>query len=114
MSEFDDAHAFVDGFFAALATRVPQSTSLKSSHDVVESCLRLGESIGQEQNPNRVANITLASVTLAASIINHINASNGVHVVREVNLGSSTHPLNSCGQTAGTARNENYCGNLLW
>ena len=35
MSEFDDAHAFVDGFFAALATRVPRSVSLKSSHDVV-------------------------------------------------------------------------------
>ena len=76
MSEFDDAHAFVDGFFAALATRAPQSASLKSSHDVVESCLRLGESIGQEQNPNRAANITLASVALVASIINHINASN--------------------------------------
>ena len=77
MSGFDDAHAFVDGFFAALATKVPQSASLKSSHDVVESCLRLGESIGQEQNPNRTTNITLASVALAASIINHINASNG-------------------------------------
>ena len=77
MGEFDDAHAFVDGFFAALATKVPQSVSLKSSHDVVESCLRLGESIGQEQNPNRAANITLASVALTASIINHINASNG-------------------------------------
>ena len=77
MSEFDDAHAFVDGFFAALATRVSQSASLKSSHDVVEACLRLGESIDQEQNPNRAANITLASVALAASIINHINASNG-------------------------------------
>ena len=77
MSEFDDAHAFVDGFFAALATRVPQSASLKSSHDVVESCLRLGESISQEQNPNKAANITLASVALAASIINHIKASNG-------------------------------------
>ena len=76
MSKFDDAHAFADGFFAALATRVPQSASLKSSHDVVESCLRLGESIGQEQNPNRVADITLASVALAASIINHINVSN--------------------------------------
>ena len=48
MSGFDDAHAFVDGFFAALATKVPQSASLKSSHDVVESSLRLGESIGQE------------------------------------------------------------------
>ena len=77
MSEFDDAHAFVDRFFAALATKVPQSASLKSSHDVVESCLRLGESIGQERNPNRTANITLASVALVASIINHINASNG-------------------------------------
>lgn len=77
MSGFDDAHAFVDGFFAALATKVPQSASLKSSHDVVESCLRLGESIGQEQNPNRAANITFASVALAASIINHINALNG-------------------------------------
>ena len=77
MSEFDDAHAFVDGFFAALATRVPKSASLKSSRDVVESCLRLGESIDQEQNPNRTADITLASVALAASIINHINASNG-------------------------------------
>ena len=52
MSKFDDAHAFVDGFFAALATRVPQSASLKSSHDVVESCLRIGQSISQEQNPN--------------------------------------------------------------
>ena len=44
---------------------------------VLESCLRLGQSIGQELNPNRAANITLASVALAASIINHINASNG-------------------------------------
>ena len=78
MSEFDNAHAFVDGFFAALATRAPQSASLKSSHDVVESCFRVGQSISQEQNPNRVANITLASVALAASIINHINASNGI------------------------------------
>ena len=77
MNEFENAHAFVDGFFAALATRVPQSASLKSSHDVVESCLRLGKSISQEQNPNRTANITLASVVLAASIINHVNASNG-------------------------------------
>ena len=77
VSEFDDAHAFVDGFFAALAARVPQSASLKSSHDEVESCLRLGQSISQEQNPNRAANITPASVALAASIINHINASNG-------------------------------------
>ena len=77
MNEFDNAQAFVDGFFAALATRAPQSASLKSSHDVVESCLRLGESISQGQNPNRTANITLASVALAASIINHITASNG-------------------------------------
>lgn len=77
MDEFENARAFVDGFFVALATRVPQSASLKSSHDVVDSCLRLGESIIQEQNPNRAENITLASVALAASIINHINASNG-------------------------------------
>ena len=77
MDDFDNAHAFVDGFFAALATRAPQSASLKSSYDVVESCLRLGQSISQELNPNRAANITLASVALAASIINQINASNG-------------------------------------
>ena len=76
MDNFENAHAFVDGFFAALAARVPQSASLKSSHDVVESCLRLGQSISQEQNPNRAANITLASVALAASIINHLNVSN--------------------------------------
>lgn len=75
MGEFDNAHAFVDGFFTALGKRVPQSTSLKSSHAVVDSCLRLGESISQEPNPNKAANITLASVALAASIINHINAS---------------------------------------
>ena len=75
MNEFESAQTFVDGFFAALAARVPQSDSLKSSHDVIDSCLRLGESISQEQNPNRAENITLASVTLAASIINHINAS---------------------------------------
>ena len=77
MNEFDNAHEFLDGFFSALAARVPQSASLKSSHEVVESCLRLGESIGQEQNPNRAADITLASVALVASIINHVNASNG-------------------------------------
>ena len=65
MSEFDDAHAFVDGFFAALATRVPHSASLKSYHDVVKSCLRLGESIGQERNSNMAANISLASVAFA-------------------------------------------------
>ena len=76
MDEFENAQAFVDSFFAALATRVPQGASLKTSHDVVESCLRLGQSISQEQNPNRAANITLASVALAATIINHINASN--------------------------------------
>jgi len=77
MDEFEKAHAFVNGFFAALAARVPQSDSLKLSHDVVDSCLRLGEFISQEQNRNRAENITLASVALAASIINHINASNG-------------------------------------
>ena len=77
MDEFEKAYAFVNGFFAALAARAPQSESLKLSHDVVDSCLRLGESISQEQNPNRAENITLASVALAASIINHINASNG-------------------------------------
>ena len=77
MDEFEKAHAFVNGFFAALAVRVPQSDSLRSSHDVVDSCLRLGESISQEQNSNKAENITLASVALAASIINCINASNG-------------------------------------
>ena len=77
MDEFEKAHAFVNGFFAALAARVPQSDSLKSSHDVVDSCLRLGESISQEQNPNKAESITLASVALAASIINCINTSNG-------------------------------------
>lgn len=77
MDEFEKAHAFVNGFFAALAARVPQSEFLKSSHDVVDSCLRLGESISQEQNSNKAENITLASVALAASIINCINTSNG-------------------------------------
>ena len=77
MDEFEKAHVFVNSFFAALAARVPQSESLKSSHDVVDSCLRLGESISQEQSPNKAENITLASAALVASIINHINASNG-------------------------------------
>ena len=40
MIELEDAHTFVDDFFAALAVRVPQSDSVKSSHDVVDSCLR--------------------------------------------------------------------------
>ena len=75
MGEFDNAHAFVDSFFAALAAKVPQSDSLKSSRDVVESCLRLGEAISQEENCNKVASITLASVELVASIINHVNVS---------------------------------------
>ena len=77
MDEFEKAHAFVNGFFAALAARVPQSDSLRYPHDVVDSCLRLGESISQEQDPNKAENITLASVALAASIINYINTSNG-------------------------------------
>ena len=88
MSEFDDAHAFVDGFFAALATRAPQSASLESSHDVVVSCLRLGQSISQAQNPNRAATITLASVALAASITNHVNASNGSAYRSHPSMGS--------------------------
>ena len=77
MGEFDNAHAFVDGFFAALAARAPQSDSLKSSRDVVDSCLRLGEAIGMEKNLDRAANITLASIELAASIINQVNLSRG-------------------------------------
>ena len=75
MGEFDNAHAFVDSFFAALAARAPQSDSLKSSHAVVDSCLRLGEAIGTEKNPDKAANITLASNELAASIINQMNMS---------------------------------------
>lgn len=35
MDEFEKAHAFVNGFFAALAARVPQNALLKSSHDVM-------------------------------------------------------------------------------
>ena len=35
MGEFENAHAFVDGFFAALALRAPQSDGLKLSRDVV-------------------------------------------------------------------------------
>ena len=77
MDEFDDAHAFVDGFFAALASRAPQSDSLKSSRDVVDSCLRLGEAISQEENRDKAASITLASVELVASVINHANVSRG-------------------------------------
>lgn len=77
MGEFDDAHAFVDGFFAALASRAPQSDSLKSSRDVVDSCLRLGEAISQEENRDKAASITLASVELVASVINHANVSRG-------------------------------------
>ena len=75
MGEFENAHTFVDGFFAALAVRAPQSNSLKSFHDVVDSCLRLGEAIGMEKNPDKAANITLASIEFAASIINQVNLS---------------------------------------
>ena len=53
MREFENAHTFVDGFFAALAAKAPQSNSLKSSRDVVDSCLRLGEAIGMEKNPDK-------------------------------------------------------------
>ena len=77
MGEFENAHAFVDGFFAALAVKAPQSEALKSSRDVVDSCLRLGEVISQEKNADKAANITSASIALAASIINQINLSRG-------------------------------------
>lgn len=79
MGEFCDAHAFVDGFFAALSAKAPQSASLKSSHSVLDSCIRLGEAIGQEENRDKVTSITLASVELAASIINHVNVSKEVY-----------------------------------
>ena len=35
----------------------------------------LGEAIGMEKNPDKAANITLASIELAASIINQVNLS---------------------------------------
>ena len=73
MGGFDSAHAFVDDFFAALAVKAPQSDALRSSRDVVDSCLRLGEAIGQEKNAGKAASITLASIALAASIINQVN-----------------------------------------
>lgn len=41
MNELDNAHAFVDNFFVLLPKTVPDSASLKSSHDVIDSCLRL-------------------------------------------------------------------------
>ena len=77
MGEFENAHAVVDGFFAALAVRAPQSDVLKSSHDVADSCLRLGEAISQEKNFEKPANIAFASITLATSIIKQINVSRG-------------------------------------
>ena len=77
MGEFENAHAFVDGFFAALAVKAPQSDALKSSRDVVDSCLRLGEAISREKNADKAASITQASIALAASIINQVNASRG-------------------------------------
>ena len=77
MGEFENAYAFVDSFFAALAVRAPQSNALKASHDVVNSCLRLGEAIGMEKNPDKAANITMASIELAASIINQVKLSSG-------------------------------------
>ena len=77
MKEFEDAHAFVDSFFAALGTMVPQSASLKSSHSVVDSCLRLGEALSQEENRDQAASIALASIELAAAIITHANVSRG-------------------------------------
>ena len=73
MGGFDSALAFVDDFFAALAVKAPQSDALRSSRDVVDSCLRLGEAIGQEKNAGKAASITLASIALAASIINQVN-----------------------------------------
>ena len=75
MGEFENAHAFVDGFFAALAVRAPQSDALKSSRDVVDSCLCLGEAISQERNADKAAGITLASIAFAAAIINQVNVS---------------------------------------
>ena len=78
MNEFENAHAFVDGFFSALAVNAPWSASLKTSHDVVDSCLRLGEAIGQEKSSEKAAHITLASIALVASVINHINMSRDI------------------------------------
>ena len=75
MREFENAHAFVDSFFATLAVRAPQSEALKSSHEVVDSCLRLGEAISQEKNADKAAGIALALIELVASIIKQVNLS---------------------------------------
>lgn len=73
MSEFDTAHGFVELFFNALAQKIPEGANeLKSSKEVIDSCLRFGEVMSQEKNPDKAANVTMASVGLAASIINHI------------------------------------------
>ncbi len=45
---------------------------LRSSREVMDSCLRFGEVMGQEEDTDKTARITMASVGLAVSIINHI------------------------------------------
>ena len=66
MGEFENAYAFVDGFFAALVVRAPQSDTLKSSHEVVDSCLRLGEAISKEKNADKAQR---ASLLLRSSLL---------------------------------------------
>ena len=65
-----DARAFVDGFFAALSTQVPQSAAskLRASHQVFDSCLRLGEVATQEENRDKAASIALAVVEVVAAV----------------------------------------------
>ena len=75
MNEFDDANCFIEGFFNALAQKMPERASeLKSSKNVIESCSRFGEVVSQEKSPDKAASIAVASAGVVASIVNHIVA----------------------------------------
>ena len=77
MSEFGDVHCFVEGFFNALAEKMPErANELKSSKNVIESCIRFGEVVSQEKSHDKSASIAVASAGVVASIVNHVLVQN--------------------------------------
>ena len=77
MSEFGDVHCFVEGFFNALAEKMPErANELKSSKNVIESCIRLGEVVSQGKGHDKSASIAVASARVVTSIVNYVLVQN--------------------------------------
>jgi long-chain acyl-CoA synthetase len=60
-----------------------RANELKSSKNVIESCIRFGEVVSQEKSHDKSASIAVASAGVVASIVNHVLVQN-VEIARKL------------------------------